>query len=122
MTYTLIIFPTPLDAVCVLQHDTGGWTLTGVPALHPSGRPGQAFAIPEGTPNRNGARLTISHPTYKDTVDQRAVVLLNDGTIPWPFGPEQSAAFAADDFILQKTNTSLPRLVVQGKVIMQDVP
>lgn len=56
------VFPDPLDASCVLTHDTGGWTLTATPDVHPTGRPGQSFTIPAGTPQDNGAALTISAP------------------------------------------------------------
>lgn len=76
----LIIFPTPLDATCTLTHDTGGWTLTGVPALHPSGRPGQGFAIPANTPNGNGCQLTVTAPR-KDPLLQRGILML--GTDPY---------------------------------------
>lgn len=105
MSYSLIIFPTPLDAVCVLQHDTGGWTRTGTPALHPTGRPGQAFAIPDGTPNVNGAGLTVSAKGYH-TLQQRGIVYLKDGSISYPWTPDQTAAFSADDFHLEKDGSS----------------
>lgn len=60
MSHDLWIFPTPENASCTLRHDTGGWTLTAVAGTHPSGRPGQLFTIPDGTPQDNGAALVIT--------------------------------------------------------------
>lgn len=105
----LIIFPTPLDATCVLTHDTGGWTLTGVPAVHPSGRPGQSFTIPDNTPNGNGCQLSITAP--------KKVPLLLRGILT--VGPEPY--LRVDDFHLADANTTLPRLTVNGLFLAQDV-
>ena len=120
MSYSLIIFPTPLDAHCELRHDSG-FTVVGVPALHPTGRPGQAFAIPDGTPNGHGARIVITAPK-KVSLDQRGIVYLNMPGFAYPWTPGQTAAFAADDFVLQASHTTLPPLVVQGQFLAQDVP
>ncbi len=108
--FALYIFPTPLDATCVLRHDTAGWTLTAHPALHPTGRPGQVFDVPDGTPQDNGAALTITAPK-KVPIDLRAV--LHVGTETY---------LRCDDFHLQDSKTSLPRLVLDGTVLKQDVP
>lgn len=105
---TLLIFPSPLQAHCELRHDSG-WTVVGVQAVHPSGRLGQAFEIPEGTPHGHGARLTITAPK-KVPLEQRGVLFLNDGV--W---------FAADDFVLVDAPSGLPPLVIQRKVLMQEI-
>lgn len=93
----LIIFPTPLDAQCVLTHDSG-WAIAGVPDTHPTGRPGQSFTIPPNTPNGWGARLTMG-AAGKVGLNQKGILWLNDGMI-YPWTPGQEAAFAADDFTL----------------------
>lgn len=70
------IFPTPLDATATLTHDTG-WTVLGVVDVHPTGRAGQSFTVPAGTPDENGARLLITHPGL-DPIDVRGVLKLGD--------------------------------------------
>lgn len=107
---TLIIFPTPLDATCTLTHDTGGWTLTGVPALHPSGRPGQAFTIPDSTPDQNGFQFTMTAPKKVFPV-MRGILHLH---------PQPMLVF--DDFHMLNATVTLPRLVLNGETLKQDVP
>lgn len=104
------VFPDPLDATCVLVHDTGGWTLTAAPDLHPSGRPGQSFTIPLGTPQDNGARLTITAPK-KVPENLRGVLHV-----------APLSTFSVDDFHLADATVTLPRLVLNGDVLKQDVP
>lgn len=74
MSDPYIIFPDPLDGQCIVSHDTGGWSQTCQPMLHPSGRPGQGVIVPDGTPDGNGFELRISHPAYKDTIRQRGIL------------------------------------------------
>jgi len=100
MSYKLIIFPNPLDSICTFKHDTSGVTLLGKGDVHPSGRLGQSFEFPIGIPNQNGGRLVISKKGKVDLV-QRGILYLNDGILQYPWLPEQTAAFSADDFTLQ---------------------
>lgn len=116
----LLIFPSPLDAHCELQHDMG-WSVVGVPALHPSGRPGQKFAIPPGTVNEWGSQFTMTSKGMAFPA-QRGRLFLKDGHIPWPFGDAETAAFVPDDFQMIKASVTLPRLVVNGQFLAQDVP
>lgn len=107
----LILFPSPLDAHWEFQHDQG-WTAIGVPYTHPDGRKGQSITIPDGTPNSWGARRIVSAPK-KVTVDERGILMLTPERV-W---------FEADDVVLQDvTSASLPRLVVNGQFLAQDVP
>jgi hypothetical protein len=80
VSYQYIIFPDPLDARCTLHHDIAGWTLIGVPTLHPTGRPGQGFTIPDGTPPDNGIELTIAADGYYDFRQRGLIRLHADGT------------------------------------------
>ena len=107
----LIIFPSPLETICTLVHDTAGWTLTSHPGVYPSGRPGQVFDLPDTTPDGNGCALTI--PGKKGDTNYRAVLYLHLPT---------GAGLVVDDFPPVSAGSSLPRLLVQGKVLMQDVP
>ncbi len=106
MPYELIIFTTPQNAQGVLQLDNG-ISLNSHPAIHESGRPGIGFSIPNGSPNGNGARLTLSAPEFI-TIQQRAILWLrtNDGYYPW-IGSQQ-AAFAIDDFTLPVKTNPIP--------------
>lgn len=104
------VFPDPLDANCVMQHDTGGWMLTAAPDLHPTGRPGQSFTIPAGTPQDNGARLTITAPK-RTPLSLRGILHV-----------APLSAFAVDDFTLTTASATLPRLVLNGQHLKQDVP
>lgn len=104
------VFPDPADASCVLTHDTGGWTLTAAPDTHPTGRPGQSFTIPAGTPQGNGARLTITAPKMMP-YDLRGILTV-----------APLCSFSVDDFKLTKATTTLPRLVLNGDVLKQDIP
>lgn len=54
----MFVFPTPESAKCTLRHDKG-WAATGIADIHPTGRAGQSFTIPEDTPNGWGAELYI---------------------------------------------------------------
>ncbi len=111
MPIPLYIFPTPPEAICVLRHDTAGWTLTAHPATHPSGRQGQAFDIPDGTPNANGCALNIT-ASKKVPIDQRGTLFLA--------GLPDGAGLLMDDFHLQDAKGSLPRLVAQGQFLVQE--
>lgn len=104
-----LLFPSPVDAHCELHHDQG-WTALGIPYTHPDGRRGQSFAIPEGTPTGWGARRIVSAPK-KVTVDERGKLLQVDGE--W--------LFMSDDVVLQDAPSGLPRLVVSGQFLAQDV-
>lgn len=104
------VFPDPLDATCVLAHDTGGWSLTAAPDTHPTGRLGQSFTIPLGTPQDNGARLTISAPK-KVPIDLRGVLHV-----------APLSTLSVDDFHLADATVTLPRLVLDGHTLKQDVP
>ena len=122
MSYQLIRFVDPLDAVSVIRTDHGH-TATGYLVTHaPSGRQGHAFDFPDTPPNGHGARLTINHPSYVDSVDDRGYLFFNDGALPWPWPAAQQAAFCSDDNILKKKTVKLPPLVVQGQFLAQDVP
>lgn len=118
MSYQLIIFPDPINATCTLRTDAGD-VFTGVAAVHPSGRAGQGFLLPDTTANQNGALLTIAAPT-KVTLTQRGILFLRDG-IAYPWTTGQTAAFSSDDFRLVSANTTLPRLVVQGEFLAQEI-
>jgi hypothetical protein len=104
------IFPSPDDATCTLRHDTAGWTLTAVPGTHPGGRTGQVFTIPAGTAQDNGAMLDIQAPTYAPFQGRGTLHL---GTETY---------LRMDDFHLNKSTVTLPRLVLDGHTIKQDVP
>lgn len=56
------IFPNdPNHDTSMATHDVAGWTLTAIPTTHPSnGAPCQMFSLPDGTPDGNGCRLTIT--------------------------------------------------------------
>lgn len=103
MPKKLFMFPTPANPQGVLVHDALGphRPIQGVPDTHFSGRPGQSYTLPDDTPNGNGASLT-STIAGASRVD-RGIVLLNDGTIPWPLDPRQEAAFLLDDYRITAT-------------------
>jgi hypothetical protein len=105
--HTLLIFPNPLDATCELRHDTG-WVVMGTPAVHSSGRKGQRFTIPAGTPQDNGCQLTIT------AIKKVPVVLRGILTV------EPESYLRVDDFTLQDATVTLPRLVVSGQFLAQE--
>src|SRR3990167_5263696 len=80
MSFQYVIFPDPLTNGYTLRHDTAGWLLTGVPTVHPSGRPGIGFTIPDGTPDEHGIELIGSGPGYYDFRQRGILRLLADGT------------------------------------------
>ncbi len=121
MSYQLFVFPTPPDAHCELAHDTGGWNLTAVGGVNPDGVAGQVFIIPETTPNGNGAWLTIT-AKGKSPVKQHGFVFLNDHHLPWPWPATQQAAWSGDIFELITAAVTMPRLVLDGHTLKQDVP
>lgn len=108
MSVPLYIFPSPLDAVCTLSHDTAGWTLTSHPGTHPSGRQGQVFDVPDTTPDGNGCQLSI--PGKKQPTTYRAVLYLHLPT---------GAGLVVDDFPPVVNGGTLPRLLVKGQFLAQ---
>lgn len=60
MSQPLYIFPKPIETVCSLSHDIAGWNVMSHAGAHPSnGAACQVFDLPDGTPDGNGATLTI---------------------------------------------------------------
>jgi len=84
------VFPTPENAECKLQHDSG-WSATAVHDTDSQGRAGKSFTIPSNTPDRNGAELTVS-ADKKVTVNLRGVLA---------FEANDRAYLLCDDFRLQ---------------------
>lgn len=99
MNYELIIFVGPVTAMASCALDNGT-LIIGHPVVHPSGRRGIGFTIPDGSPNGNGARIVLSS-IGKVSINQRGILWLNDGTVEFPWTPNQTAAFETDDFYLQ---------------------
>jgi len=99
MSYELIIFTAPPNASAILMHDSG-LKLVGHPTVHPTGRIGIGFDIPNTTPNGHGASLFIGMKG-KISIEQRGILWLNDGLILFPWTTDQTAVFNTDDFILQ---------------------
>jgi len=87
----LFIFTDPVEASATLTLDNGT-ELQAIPDLHPSGRWGKSFTIPEGSPNGNGAKLSIT-ADGKVPVNQRGIVWINS----------ESSVFQVDDFYLEDT-------------------
>lgn len=94
----LIIYPTPLNALCQLQHDSG-YSIDGVADSDANGRQCQSFEVKEGTPNGWGARLVITSPK-KVSLMQRGVLFYRDDIKHW--------VLYADDFILQDEKVCPP--------------
>lgn len=112
MSIPLYDFPPP-DTTGAIIHDTGGWTVLSHPGTHPSGREGIVFDIPETTPDGNGCSFTLTQKG-KELITLRGILYLHLPT---------GAGIVFDDFShLKPSSTALPRLTVQGKVLMQDVP
>jgi len=97
MQSNLIIFPDPLDASCSLSMDSG-LTFHGQPATHSSGRAGQQFVIPDGTPHGWGANLKITKDG-KVPIDQKGILLIDGAT----------ATIEMDDFRLQDASAAIPQ-------------
>jgi hypothetical protein len=89
MAKLLVIYPTPIDALCQLQHDAG-WSVDGKPYTDTNGRPGQSFDIKDDTPNYWGCRLVLSH-AGKVSIMMRGLLVSTTGN--W--------LFYADDFTMQ---------------------
>lgn len=107
----LYVFPTPIDTICTLAHDIAGWTLTSHPGTHPAnGAKAQVFDLPDGTPDGNGATLTI--PGQKGSTAYHGVLYLHLPT---------GAGLVIDVFPPVASGASLPRLIVQGQFLAQDL-
>lgn len=101
MGYKLLIFPTPLTSSCSFKYDPEmGVVRVAKPDIHHTGRPGQSFEFPDGLANGNGGRLIVAAAGYV-LLNQRGILLFKDGTIDFPWDTDQTAAFVADDFVLQ---------------------
>ena len=107
------IFPTPVSAQGTLITDDGQ-TILSVPGTHPTGRPGQVFQIPDTVPQGNGAHLSIVSDG-KVSINLRGILWITRPNFPWTTG------LMVDDFHMTDANITLPRLVVAGEFLMQDV-
>ena len=111
MSLPLYLFPSPLETICALNHDTAGWTLHSQAGTHPSnGAPCQVFTLPDGTPDGHGATLTI--PGKKGETVYHGVLYLHLPT---------GAGLVIDIFPPVMNGGTLPRLVAVGHVLKQDV-
>lgn len=104
MSYQLIIFNSQ-GAQAELRHDSG-LIAPGVPAVHPSGRQGIGFDIPDGTPNGHGFQLVLT--VSGKTLVQRGILYLRESHFPYPWTDGQTAAAAMDDFTVPSASGSLP--------------
>lgn len=94
-----------------LTHDTGGWTLQSHPGTHPSGRPAIVFDVPDTTPDGNGCHFTLTQKG-REILNLRGVLYLHLPT---------GAGIVFDDWTNLKTTVTLPRLVLDGHTLKQDV-
>ena len=101
----LFWFPTPLDAKCEFRHDADGVVRIGKPDVHPTGRPGISWDLPDSLPNKNGARIITSHDEYYDLV-MRGVVDMTFNEVT--FNTPGLAGIAIDDVTLQKKPAPCP--------------
>lgn len=99
---TLYEFPTPIETILTLTHDTAGWTIQSHLGTHPEGRPAQVFDLPDTTPDGNGCQLTVGSVVY------RGVLYLHLPT---------GAGILIDTFPVGR---ALPKLVVQGHLLAQE--
>ena len=102
----------PPDTSGTLTHDTGGWTVESHPGTHPSGREGIVFDVPETTPDGNGCSFTLTQKGRPLLEPLRGTLYLHLPT---------GAGILFDDWTQIKTHTTLPRLVLDGHVLKQDV-
>lgn len=87
----LIIFSDPLEAKGTLTLDNGT-VVHGIPDFHSTGRPGQSFTIPLGSPNGHGALLVLKAEDKVD-IKQRGLLSMSG----------EIASFAVDDFYMEDT-------------------
>jgi len=106
MSYELIIFHDQQpNARGELRHDSAV-VLQGHPAVHPTGRQGMGFTIPDTVPNGHGAQLVLTDGGK--TLLQKGTLWLNDGHTAFPWTPGQTAAMVMDDFVVPSASGSLP--------------
>lgn len=106
-----IIFPTPLDATATMIADNGT-VMLGVPDVHPSGRPGISFEVPDDHPDWNGARTIVAAPGYQ-THDERGILFRR---------PDLTWGFDKDDYRLVQVSGggSLSRLSIVNRYFRKD--
>jgi len=71
----LFWFPDPLEVSCRLIPDSTGVVILGRPDTHSTGRKGISFAIPDGTPDSNGAALHAGDGYLPEQI--RGILILN---------------------------------------------
>ena len=112
------VMPDPYaGATCLLQPDSLTTPIIGIPDTHPSGgAPCYRFDIPDTVPDENGAWLWITWEKSLNLVPYALHGLLDTIT------PGARSGFEADIFRGVKGGGMLPRLVVTGGVLKQDIP
>lgn len=94
----LIVFTSvPRETVTATLTLGNGVIVLGHPAVHPTGREGIGFTIPDDVPNGWQATLELSAPGQVRIL-QKAILWLHTDMIAYPWTPGQTAAFAVDDF------------------------
>jgi hypothetical protein len=99
MPYTVILYPTPLEARVVVTPDGSGVGAVGVPYTHSDGRVGQACVVPDDTPDAHGAWIELTAPGY---VPLTVHGFLQLDTATW------TGRLEVDDFTLQEEITDDP--------------
>jgi len=97
----LFWFPTPLDSTGTLRHDADGIVRVAKPDTHPTGRAGISWELSDTWPDKNGARVTISHAAdYYDTTFR--------GVLDLHYFPNGLAGLLVDDCTLTKKPAPCP--------------
>jgi len=91
MPYSMIVYPTPLDAAVMFTPDATGTGIPGGPYTAPDGRPGQIIYVPDDIPDQQGAWLTVERDGYVP-MHVRGFLALNPET--------QIARLQVDDYML----------------------
>jgi hypothetical protein len=129
MPYSFVFYPDPSSALLTVTPDSGG-AYTSVPYVYTDGRQGQVAYIADGTPDNQGAKLTIAADGYEpvemrgflrvesasmlarlqvDDYKLKPAAATGGGTPPAPAG---SSPF---DIIMHVYNTTHPQLwTVEG--------
>ncbi len=107
----LFYFPSPAEVgnVLTLTPDDTQQPILAVVDTHPTGRVGVSFTIPSDVPNSHGAALKAPGWVPEQI---RGILILNG----------VDSFLRVDDVHYQKKGGTLPRLVVNGQFLAQDVP
>jgi hypothetical protein len=129
MSYSVIVYPDPLNAKVTLTPDYSGADSVGTPYTHTDGRQGQLILIPDDVPDEQGAEINVEATGFVPLnlrgflkLDQEEKIarlqvddynLIPDGNYVPPVEPPDHSGKPPDQIVMDVYNDTHPNLTTK---------